>query len=76
MKIVISEAEKQFENLVDLLIEGKEEEITLLKDGEPVIKLVPFKSRSKRIGAAKEEMNDFDLDLDKFNSISFDSFGS
>ena len=32
-------------------------------------------SSSKRIGAAKEEMKDFDISLEEFNSISSPDFG-
>ena len=72
MKIEISEAQERFEELVQLLIDGKEERITIFKDGEPVIQIVP---PSKRIGAAKNEMNGFDISLEAFNSISIDDLG-
>ena len=58
-----------------ILIDGKEESITVSKNGKPVIQLVPIaKKNSKRIGAAKKEMQNFNLDLDEFNSISIEDF--
>ena len=76
MELSIYETKSQFSKLVQLLIDGKEESITVSKNGKPVIQLVPIsKKNSKRIGSAKKEMQDFDLDLDEFNSISIGEFG-
>lgn len=76
MELSIYETKSQFSKLVQLLIDGKEESITVSKNGKPVIQLVPIsKKNSKRIGSAKKEMQDFDLDLDEFNSISIEDFG-
>lgn len=76
MELNIYETKSQFSKLVQLLIDGKEESITVSKNGKPVIQLVPIsKKNSKRIGSAKKEMQDFDLDLDEFNSISIGEFG-
>ena len=43
------------------------------KTGKPVVE-ISNKNASKRIGAAKNEIKDFDLDLDEFNSIEIDGF--
>ncbi len=76
MELSIYETKSQFSKLVQLLIDGKEESITVSKNGKPVIQLVPIcKKNSKRIGAAKKEMEGFNLDLDEFNSISIGDFG-
>ena len=76
MELSIYETKSQFSKLVQLLIDGKEESITVSKNGKPVIQLIPIsKKNSKRIGSAKKEMENFDLDLDEFNSISIGEFG-
>ena len=76
MELSIYETKAQFSKLVQLIIDGKEESITISKNGKPVVQLVPIcKKNSKRIGNAKKEMKDFDLDLDEFNSISIGDFG-
>ena len=76
MELSIYETKANFSKLVQLLIDGKEESITVSKNGKPVIQLVPIcKKNSKRIGAAKKEMEGFELDLDEFNSIDVGDFG-
>ena len=76
MELNIYETKANFSKLVQLLIDGKEESITVSKNGKPVIQLVPIcKKNSKRIGAAKKEMEGFELDLDEFNSIDVGDFG-
>ena len=76
MELSIYETKSQFSKLVQLLIDGKEEAITVSKNGKPVVQLVPIcKKNSKRIGSAKKEMQELDLDLDEFNSISIGDFG-
>ena len=35
-----------------------------------------LKKKTKRIGAAKEEMEDFDISLKEFNSIETPDFGN
>ena len=76
MELSIYETKSQFSKLVQLLIDGKEEAITVSKNGKPVVQLVPIcKKNSKRIGSAKKEMQELDLDLDEFNSIAIGDFG-
>ena len=76
MELSIYETKANFSKLVQLLIDGKEDSITVSKNGKPVIQLVPIcKKNSKRIGAAKKEMEGFELDLEEFNSIDVGDFG-
>ena len=76
MELSIYETKANFSKLVQLLIDGKEESITVSKNGKPVIQLVPIcKKNSRRIGAAKKEMEGFELNLDEFNSINVGDFG-
>ena len=35
-----------------------------------------LKKKTKRIGVAKEEMKDFDISLEEFNSIEMPDFGN
>ena len=52
MELSIYETKSQFSKLVQLLIDGKEEAITVSKNGKPVIQLIPIsKKNSKRIGS-------------------------
>ena len=76
MELSIYETKAQFSKLVQLIIDGKEESITVSKNGKPVVQLVPIcKKNHKRIGNAKKEMQGFELDLDEFNSIPVGDFG-
>lgn len=75
MNLNINEAKSKLSKLVQLIIDNKEESITITKNGKPVAKLVPIcKKNSKRVGAAKKEMEGFDLDLQEFNSIPVEDF--
>ena len=76
MEINIYEAKTNFSKLAQLLVDGKEEEIIVCKNGTPVLKMIKFKKdkRVKRIGAAKEEMKGFNISLEAFNSIPIDDF--
>lgn len=76
MNLSIYETKSQLSKLVQLIIDNKEESITITKNGKPVVQLVPIcKKNSKRVGAAKKEMEGFDLDLQEFNSIPVEDFG-
>ena len=75
MNLSIYEAKSKLSKLVQLIIDNKEESITITKNGKPVVQLVPIcKKNSKRVGAAKKEMEGFDLDLQEFNSIPVEDF--
>ena len=76
MELSLYETKTKFSKIVQLLIDGKEESITVCKNGKPVIQLIPIcKKNSRRIGAAKKEMANFDLSLEDFNSIEIGDFG-
>lgn len=69
MIIDIKEAETSFIELVDLLTEGKEQEIIISKDGNLLVTLKPISHSSNRIGIAKEEMKGRSITLEELNSI-------
>ena len=76
MELNIYETKTNFSRLVQLLIDGKEESITVSKNGTPVIQMVPIvKKNSKRIGAAKKEMEGFDISMEEFDAIPIGDFG-
>ena len=76
MELNLYEAKTNFSKLVQFLIEGKEDSIVVKKNGKPVVQLTPITSKnSKRIGAAKKEMKDYDISLEEFNSIEVMDFG-
>ena len=76
MKISLYKAKSDFSKIVQSLIDGKEETIIVSKNGKPVVQITLIaKKNSKRLGAAKKEMEGFDLDLDEFNSIPTLDFG-
>ena len=76
MELNLYEAKTNFSRLVQFLIDWKEESIIVKKNGKPVIELIPITTKnSKRIGAAKKEMKDFDISLEEFNSIESLDFG-
>lgn len=76
MELNIYEAKTNFSKLIQLLIDGKEESITVSKKGTPVVQLVPiFKKNSKRIGSAKKEMEGFDISMEEFDAIPIEDFG-
>ena len=73
MEISIYDAKKNLSDLVQQLIEEKEDAIYISIDGKPVAQLTLIKNeKSKRTGAAKKEMEGFDLSLEDFNSIPLD----
>ena len=76
MELNLYEAKTNFSKLVQFLIEGKEDSIVVKKNGKPVVQLTPITSKnSKRIGAAKKEMKDYDISVEEFNSIEVMDFG-
>lgn len=75
MEISIYNAKAHLSNLIQQLIEEKEDVIYISKNGKPVVQLTLIRNKkSKRLGAAKKEMKDFDLSLDEFNAIPVDEF--
>ena len=76
MEISIYDAKTNFSKIVQSLIDGTEELIIVSKNGKPVVKMEAFvKKNSKRVGAAKKEMEDFDISLEDFNAIPAIDFG-
>lgn len=72
MEIDIYNADAELSSLIELLVEEKEKVIYLSKDGKPIAQLTLIKNENKRVGGAKEEMAEFDISLEDFNSISTD----
>lgn len=75
MEISIYDAKAHLSNLIQQLVDEKEEVIYIKKNGKPIVQLTLIRNKkSKRIGAAKKEMKDFNLSLEEFNDISIDDF--
>ena len=70
MKIDISDAEKNIDKIMDALSNGEVDTILVCKDGIPVVQMKSISNETNlRVGAAKKEMNGFDLSLEDFNNI-------
>ena len=75
MEISIYDAKTHLSNLIQQLVEEKEDIIYISKNGKPIVQLTLIKNKkTKRLGAAKKEMKGFDLSLEDFNSIPVDNF--
>lgn len=75
MEISIYDAKTHLSNLIQQLVDEKEDIIYISKNGKPVVQLTLIRNKkSKRLGVAKKEMKDFNLSLDDFNNISLDEF--
>ena len=75
MEISIYDAKTHLSNLIQQLVEEKEDVIYISKNGKPVVQLTLIRNKkSKRLGVAKKEMKDFNLSLEDFNSIPMDEF--
>ena len=75
MEISIYDAKTHLSNLIQQLVEEKEDIIYISKNGKPLVQLTLIKNkRSKRLGVAKKEMKGFNLSLEEFNSISVGDF--
>lgn len=75
MEISIYDAKTHLSNLIQQLVEEKEEVIYISKNGKPVVQLTLIKSKkTKRLGVAKKEMKDFNLSLEDFNNIPVGDF--
>ena len=76
MEISIYDAKANFSKIIQSLIDGKEEIIVVKKNGKPVVQMtLVTKKNSKRIGAAKKEMEGYDISLEEFNDIPTLDFG-
>lgn len=75
MEISIYDAKTHLSNLIQQLVEEKEEVIYISKNGKPIVQLTLIKSKkSKRLGVARKEMKSFNLSLEDFNNIPLDEF--
>ena len=75
MEISIYDAKTHLSNLIQQLVDEKEEIIYISKNGKPVVQLTLIKNKkSKRVGAAKKEMKGFALSLEDFNNIPVGDF--
>ena len=76
MEINIYEAKTHFSKIIQDLVDGKEETIIVSKNGKPIIQISLINKQSKkRIGAAKKEMEGFNMSLEEFNAIPTLDFG-
>ncbi len=76
MYVNVNEAEEKLYEMIQLLVDGKEESIIIVKNGKPVAKISPISNKNpKRIGVAKKEMSGFDISMEDFDSIPIDDFG-
>lgn len=76
MEYSIYEAKTHFSKIIQTLLDGEEELIIVSKNGKPVVQMTLISGKnSKRVGAAKKEMKDFDISLEDFNSIPTLDFG-
>jgi len=76
MELNLYEAKTNFSKIIQLIIDGKEDVVTVKKNGKPVAKLTPILDKnSKRIGAAKKEMEGFDISMEEFDAIPIGDFG-
>ena len=75
MEISIYDAKAHLSNLIQQLMDEKEEIIYISKNGKPVVQLTLIKNKkSKRVGVAKKEMKNFNLSLEDFNNIPIGDF--
>ena len=75
MKVSICNAKAHLSNLIQQLIDEKEEIIYISKNGKPIAQLTLIRDKkSKRVGVAKKEMKGFDLSLEEFDNITVDHF--
>lgn len=76
MEYSIYEAKSHFSQIIQLLLDEKEDMVIISKNGKPVVQMTLLcKKNSKRVGIAKKEMKDFDISLENFNSIPIEDFG-
>lgn len=75
MEINIYDAKTNFSKLIQSLVDEKEDVIFISKNGKPIVQMTLInKKNTNRVGAAKKEMEGFDISLEDFNSIPIDDF--
>ena len=73
MEVKLKDAMKKIDEIFDMLISGKEREIFIICNDNKMIKMSSIQStRSKRIGTAKEEMKNFKISQEEFDSLKID----
>lgn len=77
MELSLYQTKTNFSNVIQMIIDEKEDAIIVTKNGKPVAKIVPFNGKkAKRLGLLKKAKGDFDISLEEFNSIDVsDEFG-
>ena len=76
MEINIYEAKANFSKIIQMIADGTEDVIIISKNGKPTAQITRIaKKNSKRIGAAKKEMEGFDISAEELNSIEIEDFG-
>ena len=61
---------KEVTKAFDEIIDKKVDSVVITKEGKPVAKIVPIEEKKpKRLGLLKNEMGDYDISLEQFNSI-------
>ena len=59
-----------------MIADGTEDVIIISKNGKPTAQITRIaKKNSKRVGAAKKEMEGFDITVDDLDSIEIEDFG-
>ena len=75
MEISIYDAKTHLSNLIQQLVEEKEDVIYISKNGKPIVQLTLIKNkRTKRLGVAKKEMAGFNMSQEEFDNIPIDDF--
>ena len=76
MEINIYEAKENFSKIIQMIADGTEDVIIISKNGKPTAQITRIaKKNSKRVGAAKKEMEGFDITVDDLDSIEIEDFG-
>ncbi len=76
MQINIYEAKANFSKIIQMIADGTEDVIIISKNGKPTAQITRIaKKNSKRVGAAKKEMEGFDITVDDLDSIKIEDFG-
>ena len=75
MEINIYDAKTHLSNLIQQLVEEKEDVIYISKNGKPIVQLTLIKNKkAKRLGVAQKEMAGFIISQEEFDSIPIDDF--
>jgi prevent-host-death family protein len=76
MEINIYDAKANFSKIIQMIADGTEDVIIISKNGKPTAQITRIaKKNSKRVGAAKKEMENFDITVESLDSIEIEDFG-